>query len=358
MRPASSASRAAVSTALRSAAASSAAACSARSSRRWASSAATARLLRDAGCRVPLLCGPMYPGSNPELVAAVSRAGALGIVQPLSLTHLYGYDFREGLRKVKAEADGRPFGVNITIVPDKRYMKRVDEWMRVALEEDVKFFLTSLGKPDALVKLAHDHGAKVYHDVHTAELARRAAGAGADGVNLLNDRMGGQTGATDPFALLDEVAELDLGVPLVCSGGVADEAAFAAALDRGYGGCMMGTRFLATDECAVSDAYKAAIVASGEADIVYTNKLAGTKSSVIRTPTIEAGGLNVNPLFGFLLKQPMTKNLMRVFLLQRSLANYKDTTLEIWQAGKGVGAIDRVEPVAAVVDRFAAQLAR
>ena len=102
----------------------------------------------------------------------------------------------------------------------------------------------------------------------------------------------------------------------------------------------------------------AAIVASGEADIVYTNKLAGTKSSVIRTPTIEAGGLNVNPLFGFLLKQPMTKNLMRVFLLQRSLANYKDTTLEIWQAGKGVGAIDRVEPVAAVVDRFAAQLAR
>ena len=54
--------------------------------------ASVARLLKDAGCKVPLLCGPMYPGSNPELVAAVSRAGALGIVQPLSLTHLYGWD--------------------------------------------------------------------------------------------------------------------------------------------------------------------------------------------------------------------------------------------------------------------------
>ena len=319
--------------------------------------AGVARLLKDAGCKVPLLCGPMYPGSNPELVAAVSRAGALGIVQPLSLTHLYGWDFREGLRKIKADADGEPFGVNITIVPNKRYMKRVDEWMRIALEEGCKFFLTSLGKPDALVALAHDHGAKVYHDVHTAELARRAAGAGVDGVNLLNNRMGGQTGATAPLDLLREVSALGLGdLPLVCSGGVGDERAFRAALDAGYAGCMAGTRFLATDECAVTDDYKRAIVASDEADIVWTNKLAGTNSSVIRTPTIEAGGLQVNPLFSMLLKQPMTKSLMRVFLLQRSLANYKDTSLEIWQAGKGVGDIAAVEPAADVVARFAQAL--
>ena len=328
----------------------------------------------------------MYPGSNPELVAAASAAGAFGLIQPLSLTHLYGHDFREGLRRVKELSGGAPFGVNITIVPNKRYMKRVDEWMTIALEEDCKFFLTSLGKPDALVTLAHAHGAKVYHDVHTEELARRAVGAGVDGVNLLNDRMGGQTGASPPLELLRRVRDLDLDVPLVCAGGVGDEVAFGDMLDAGYAGVMSGTRFLATHECAISespayvsrppsclapldasldrrldltlgDDYKNAIVDSSESDIVRTNKLAGTWSSVIKTPAISEAGLEVNAFLSFLLRQPMTKGLARVFLLRRSIeVYYKDDTRQIWQAGKGVAGITQIEPVAQVVDRFAREL--
>ena len=77
-------------------------------------SAATQRFLDDAGCTVPVIKGPMYPGSNPELVAAVSAAGGLGVVQPISLTHLYGHDFREGLQLIKRLTD-KPFGVNFTI---------------------------------------------------------------------------------------------------------------------------------------------------------------------------------------------------------------------------------------------------
>ena len=165
-------------------------------------------------------------------------------------------------------------------------------------------------------------------------------------------------GASSPDAILAEALALDLGVPLLCSGGVGDDAAFVDAIDAGYAGCMMGTRFLATEECAVSDAYKRAICASGEADIVWTNKLAGTNSSVIRTPTVEDGGLKVHPLIGYFLRQPATKGLARMFLLRRSLVNYADPAKEIWQAGKGVGAIADVEPCAAIVRRCAAALAR
>jgi nitronate monooxygenase len=134
----------------------------------------------------------MYPGSNPELVAEVSRCGGLGIVQPLALTHLYGHDFREGLQLIKKLSGNKPFGVNFTIMPqNKRYQRMMDEWMDISIDEGVQFFLTSLGKPDSIVKHAHQHGIKVYHDVHTAELAKRAVDAGVDGLNLLNSSMGG-----------------------------------------------------------------------------------------------------------------------------------------------------------------------
>ena len=131
-------------------------------------SAATQRLLDDTGATIPVIKGPMYPGSNPELVAAVSEAGGFGVVQPISLTHLYGHDFREGLRLIKS-LTSKPFGVNFTILENKKYKKQMDEWMEISVDEGVKFFLTSLGKPGKIVRYAEQHGVKVYHDVHTPE---------------------------------------------------------------------------------------------------------------------------------------------------------------------------------------------
>lgn len=316
----------------------------------------TQRLLDDTGVSVPIFCGPMYPGSNPELVAAVSKAGGLGIVQPLALTHLYGHDFREGLKLIKDLSGNKPFGVNFTILPNKKYQQMMDEWMDISIDEGVKFFLTSLGKPDAIVKRAHASGIKVYHDVHSPELARRAAAAGVDGLNLLNNSMGGQTGMHNIESFYNDVAKLNLDIPLLCAGGVGDEAAFAAALEMGYAGVQMGTRFLATPECQVTNSYKNGIVNASAEDIVLTNKLAGTESSVIRTPMIEKGGLRVNWFISFLLRNPKSKGLARMYLLKNAVENYKkavsDEEFAIWQAGKGVSGISSVETVADIIARF------
>jgi nitronate monooxygenase len=320
------------------------------------------QLLIDTGASIPILCGPMYPGSNPELVAAVSREGGMGIVQPLSLTHLYGHDFREGLRMIKKLSNNKPFGVNFTIVPDKKYKKMMDDWMDISIDEGVKFFLTSLGKPDDYVKRAHENGIKIYHDVHNPEVARRAAGAGVDGLNLLNSDMGGQTGSISAASFIEDVAALDLKIPLVCAGGVGNEEAFLKALDLGYAGVQMGTRFLATPECSVTNSYKDAIVSASAEDIVLTNKLAGTWSSVIRTPEVEQGGLEVNWLMSMLLRQRSTKSIARMFLLSRAVDTYKkaafDESHQVWQAGKGVSGIHAVEPVADIMARFASKLQR
>jgi len=320
-------------------------------------SKATRQLLADTGAEIPVIKGPMYPGSNPELVAAVSRAGGFGVVQPISLTHLYGHDFREGLQLIKS-LTSKPFGVNFTIVPNKKYMKQMEEWMDIAIDEGIKFFLTSLGKPDQVVRVAERHGIKVYHDVHTPEVALKAAAAGVDGLNCLNSSMGGQTGNRDADTFARELQARGLDIPLVQAGGVGDADDLRAALDRGYAGAQLGTRFLATHEANVTETYKQAIVKAKAADIVWTNKLAGTNSSVIRTPQVESGGLHVHPVVAWLLQNSWTKTLTRTLMLTRALETYKkaafDDKCELWQAGKGVEMIDAIESCAEVLSRFAA----
>ena len=226
-------------------------------------SAATKRFLKDTGSRLPVVCGPMYPGSNPELVAAVSEAGGFGVVQPIALSHLYKHDFRAGLKLIKS-LTSKPFGVNITILPktaaSAKYVKMNDEFLDIAIEEGCKWILTSLGKPDDIVKIAHqtDVDVKVYHDVHNAKLALRAADAGVDGLNLLNNRMGGQTGQFGACEIMKAVREAgDLTIPMICAGGIANKSNLDDMLAQGYAGVQAGTRFLATHE--VSDGREASL---------------------------------------------------------------------------------------------------
>ena len=122
-------------------------------------------------------------------------------------------------------------------------------------------------------------------------------------------------------------------------------------------GVQLGTRFLATPEARVPEEYKQAIVAARAADIVWTNKLAGTNSSVIRTAQVEEGGLRVHPIVGWLLRNSYTKNLTRMLMLTRAMETYKkaayDGRCEIWQAGKGVEHISAVESCDDILKRFA-----
>ena len=316
-------------------------------------SAATQRFLDDAGFAIPVIKGPMYPGSNPELVAAVSAAGGLGVVQPISLTHLYGHDFREGLQLIKRLTD-KPFGVNFTILENAKYKRQMDEWMHIAADEGVKFFLASLGKPDSIVAFAREKCIKVYHNAHTPRVVQKVAAAGVDGLICLNDSMGGQTGNRSAATFAKELQDLGTDLPLIQAGAIADGADLRTALDLGYAGASVGTRFLATHEAQVTESYKAAIVAASSTDIVWTNKLAGTNSSVIKTDQIASGGLRVNAVVAWLLRNPYTKTLTRTLMLKKAMETYKkaalDESVEIWQAGKGVDRIGSIESCAQVLE--------
>ena len=315
-------------------------------------------LTRHAGIEVPLICGAMYPCSNPELVAAVSDAGGLGIVQPISLTYVHGHDFREGLRLIR-RLTAKPFGMNALIEQSsKTYHERMSRWIDIALEEGVRFFVTSLGNPRWVVDRVRPVGGVVYHDVTERKWAEKGIAGGVDGLIAVNRRAGGHAGGRSAEALIDELAPL--GLPLVCAGGVGGEPDFVAALRLGYAGVQMGTRFIATPECHASDAYKAAIVRAGEDDIVHSERITGVPVAVIRTPYIDRVGLRAGPLARWMLRRRRTKHLMRNIYALRSLWQLKRASLDTtgsndyWQAGKSVGAIDAIAPAGAIVARFAA----
>jgi NAD(P)H-dependent flavin oxidoreductase YrpB (nitropropane dioxygenase family) len=302
----------------------------------------------------------MYPCSNPELVAAVSAAGGIGIVQPISLTYVHGHDFREGLRLIHRLSGGKPVGMNALIEQSsKTYHQRMVKWVEIALEEGIRFFVTSLGNPRWVVDRVHAQGGVVYHDVTERKWAEKGLDAGADGLIAVNSRAGGHAGHLDARELIEVLRPF--GKPVICAGGIGDARAFREAKDLGYAGAQLGTRFIATTECRASEGYKRAILEASEADIVLTERITGVPVAVINTPYVRRTGTKAGALPRFLLRGPRTKHWMRTIYGLRSLWQLKrglskEGAVDYWQAGRSVAGIDKIEPAGDVVRRFAAAL--
>jgi len=317
-------------------------------------------LTRHAEIELPILCGAMYPCSNPELVAAVSKAGGMGIIQPLSLVYVHRHEFRSGLRRIR-ELTRKPVGMNVIVErSSKKYQDRMKQWMDIALEEGIRFFVTSLGDPRWVVDRATAVGGVVYHDVTDRRWAEKGLSSGAQGSICVNQRAGGHAGQKSLEELYEGLA--DLGVPLVAAGGISRPEEIRQALDLGYAGVQMGTRFIATSECNAHEDYKQAIVRAHQEDIVLTEKISGVPVAVIRTPYIEKIGTRAGPLARWLLKHPRFKHWMRMLYTLLALWKLKRASLEgsgyrdYWQAGKSVDGVDRVESVAQLMQRYALAL--
>jgi len=313
-------------------------------------------LTRQLGIALPIVGGAMYPCSNPELVAAVSEAGGVGVLQPISLTYVHGYDYREGIRRIRA-LTSKPIGMNALIEQSsKTYAQRMTRWIDIALEEGVRFFVTSLGNPRWVVERVGGVGGVVYHDVTERKWALKGRDAGSHGLIDVNSQAGGHAGPKDPRRLFDELA--DLGLPIVCAGGVSDAATFRAALDIGYAGVQMGTRFIATAECSAHPDYKQAIVDAGADDIVLTERLTGVPVAVIRNEYVARIGTKAGPIARWMLRGRRTKHWMRTIYALTSLRKLKHSLHtargrdDYWQAGRSVAGIGEVLPVAEVIRRM------
>jgi len=302
----------------------------------------------------------MYPCSNPELVAAASQGGGMGIIQPLSLVYVHGYQFRQGLKKIR-ELTAKPVGMNVIVEKSsKRYQDRMKQWVDEAIEEGIRFFVTSLGDPSWVVRKAEAVGGVVYHDVTERRWAEKALSCGARGLICVNQRAGGHAGQRSLEELWQSTC--DLAVPVVAAGGISRPAEIRQALEMGYAGVQLGTRFIATEECTAHLDYKNAIVRAKAEDIVLTDKISGVPVAVIRTPYIEKIGTKAGWLARWLLRHPRFKHWMRMFYSLLALWKLKRASLEgsgykdYWQAGQSVDGVNSILPVGELMQLYREEL--
>ena len=313
-----------------------------------------------AGVEHPIICGAMYPCSNPELVAAAANGGGMAILQPVSLTYVHGWDLREGIRYIRSLTD-QPIGFNALIEKgSKKYIERMSEWIDIALEEDIRFFVTSLGKPDWVCERVHAKGGFVYHDVTTRKHALKGIECGVDGLICVNNRAGGHLGTDSAAAMYAELSDLE--TPLICAGGIGSEEELSEVMAMGYAGVQMGTRFIATTECNSPDDYKQAIVDASEEDIVWTNRLTGVPISVIRSEGYQQEN-------SWVMRKWLSsrwKHSARMFLnllsftKLRRLEKGKGSTAkkkEFFSAGKSVETVHSVESATVIMTRLGQSLA-
>lgn len=288
----------------------------------------------------PIIAAPMFLVSNEDIVVEASEAGGIGTFPALNYRPIEKY--RAALAAIKKRT-AKPIGVNIIV---NKSNTRQGEDLKWALEAGVDLFITSLGSPRTVIEEAHKNGAKVICDVTNLEHALKVQDMGADGVIAVSSGAGGHAGPISPLVLLPWLKS-ELKIPVIAAGGISHGSGLAAVLALGADGASVGTRFIASREAGVDEAYKRAVVDATAEDIVMTTRISGTPAAVIKTPYVEKMGLDLPWLVRALKDHKATKKYVvpLIHLMgMRSLgeAAHKPTWKTVWSAGQSVGLIDEI----------------
>ena len=304
-------------------------------------------------CRYPIIGAPMFLVSNVEMVVAISEAGGIGTFPALNYRPIEKY--REALQAMRAKTK-KPIGVNVIV---NKSNLRQDQDLSVALDAGVDLFITSLGSPEKVIRDAHKNGAKVFCDVTNLEHALKVQDQGADGVIAVGAGAGGHAGPISPLVLVPWLKE-KLKIPVIAAGGIATGAQITASLALGASAVHIGTRFIASHEAGVDDAYKNAVVDHGPQDIVMTTRISGTPAAVINTPYIQKMGTDLHPILKLLKENPRTKKyamMLITYLGTQSLENAatKASWKTVWSAGQSVGLIHEILSCEAIIEKLVAE---
>jgi enoyl-[acyl-carrier protein] reductase II len=224
------------------------------------------------GTKYPIIQGGMANIATGEFAAAVSNAGALGLVASGGMD---AEQLREQIRICRSKTD-KPFGVNLMLMnPD------VDNIAKMLVEEKVQFITTGAGNPGKYMAEWKAMGAMVFPVVASVALAKMMVRAGADAVIAEGGESGGHVGDMTTMTLLPQVVEA-VDVPVIAAGGIASGKQLAAALLLGACGVQIGTCLLVADECPIHENYKKALLKAKDNSTTVTGRSQGAPVRIIK----------------------------------------------------------------------------
>ena len=215
------------------------------------------------GIKYPVFQGAMAQIARYQLASAVSNAGGLGIIASGGMSP---EQLREEIVNCKKHTD-KPFAVNLMLM-----MHNINEIIDVVIDEGVGIVTTGAGTPRKYMPKLKEAGIKVIPVIPSVKAAKKMEELGCDAVVVEGMEAGGHVGESTTMALLPQVTSA-VNIPVIAAGGIADGRGVAAAYCLGASGVQMGTVFLATEECPVSENYKNAIIEAVDTSTTLT----GTK---------------------------------------------------------------------------------
>ncbi len=288
------------------------------------------RVCKLAQIDIPIIQAPMTYIAGAQLAAAVSNAGALGIIETTS------EQGRADLQRVRDLTDG-PVGANIALL-----FNRDPAVVDLLAANDIRFVTTSAGDPSLLTDRLHDAGIIVFHVVGTLASARKAVDAGVDGLVVEGVEGGGfknRFGASTMVLLPLVAAHVD--VPIVAAGGICDARSMAAAFVLGAEGVQMGTRLLASADSPVHGNLKQAVVRADETSTVLLPLDGKRMMRVIRTPAAD----KIDASASFSESGAALQRVQRLYFEGDMAASVANT-------GQVAGRIEGIPPAAEIIKQM------
>lgn len=290
--------------------------------------------------KVPVIGAPMYIVSGLDLVLEQCKAGIIGSFPALNARG--EGEFERWLQRLHEELDNQDAAYAVNLIVNPKTNKRLDQDLQLCVKYKVPIVITSLGAMEEVNEAIHSYGGIVLHDVINNRFAKKAIEKGADGLVAVAAGAGGHGGITSPFALIQEIRAWFDG-PLALSGSIASGDAVLAAQAMGADLAYVGSAFIATEEANAVEDYKKMITECDSGDIVYTDFFTGVNGNYL-LPSITRSGMDPADL--------TSKGHDEKAAIKTGPKGGPKVWKEIWGAGQGIGAIEKVLSARSLIDRF------
>jgi NAD(P)H-dependent flavin oxidoreductase YrpB (nitropropane dioxygenase family) len=301
------------------------------------------RMTEMLGMEHPIFCGGMQAITDADFMSHVSNAGGLGFIT--AETFETPERLREELRKMKTLTD-KPFGVNISLIPEFEVGERTLGFVDVVCEEGVKVMETAGQNPDFLLPKAKQAGVKVIHKCTSVRHALKAESIGVDAVALLGFGSGGHIGLENVASFISiPLAVASLKIPVIAAGGIGNGKGFLGALAMGAEGVLMGTSFYASKECPVHPNIKQRLVETRANET-------GLIMSSIRNPMRVAMNQAALDVMAMEAEGTTLEAILEKVSGEKQKGSYETGDAEVSPivCGQVVGLIDEIKSVKQVID--------